>query len=325
VTDPVSPLAAKARADYLAGNPAAARRALEASPDLDLGSAGLLALCWVREVLSDRPHGSCVDAAVLQAVLTTPFDHPRLEADRQFALGWLYWLSGAATQAEPLLVTAAEALAREKPDAATEAAYWLARLRLGLGQAGAVGDYERALRTLPASPQGTCWFVDLLWRSWQLDRAEGVWKTVRGNRRVTACDEAPLLEARALLRRDEKAAERALADASPRGGVVQVERLLLLAWALAMRGESGQAAECLRQAESGPYPAAALQAWQQLFQARQATGTDWPEAPAAFANWLAGQRARAEGRPDEALAALREAVSERTTSPRFWEASRAGS
>src|SRR5437588_522460 len=114
-------------------------------------------------------------------------------------------------QAEPLLAAAAQA----PPSDSAEAAYWLARVRLGLGRADPVADYERALRSLPASPQATCGFVDLLWRSGQLDRAEGVWKTVRGSRRVTACDEAPLLEARALLRRDETtAAERVLADAN---------------------------------------------------------------------------------------------------------------
>ena len=302
MTDPAS-LLTKARADYLAGNPVAARRDLEATADLDLGAAGLLALCWVREVLSDRPHGTCVDAAILQAALATPFDHPRLEADRQFIVGWLHWLSGAPREAEPLLAAAAEALAREKAVTATEGAYWLARVRLGLGHLGAVADYERALRALPASPQGTCWFVDLLWRSWQLERAESVWKTVRGNRRVTVCDEAPLLEARALLRRDETtAAERALTDAAPRGGVVQVERLLLLAWALATRGETERAADCLRQAESGPYPPAALQAWQRLFESRRAPGSDWPDAPAPFANWLAGQRARVEGSGDPVAA-----------------------
>jgi hypothetical protein len=305
VTDPASPLAAQARADYLAGNPQAARRTLEAAPDLDLEAAALLTLCWVREVLSDRPHGTCVDAAILQAALATPLDNPQLEADRQFALGWLHWLSGAPQQAEPLLSAAAAALPRER---AGEAAYWRARVRAALGHAGAVADYEAALRALPASPQGTCWFVDLLWRSGQLDRAEGVWKTVRGNRRVAACDEAPLLEARALLRRDETtAAERALADANPRGGVAQVERLLLLAWVRAAHGQAERAAECLRQAEAGPYPVAALQAWQHLFQMRGSGGTDWPEAPARLADWVAGQRARAEGRHEEAVAALRAA------------------
>jgi hypothetical protein len=310
VTDPASPITAKARADYLAGNLLAARRALEASPDLDLDAAALLALCWVRQVLSDRPHGACVDAAVLQAALAMPLDHPRLEADRLLALGWLYWLAGAPDQAEPLLAAAALAPPSETP----EAAYWLARVRLGLGRADAVAEYEQTLRGVPASPQGTCWFVDLLWRAGQFDRAEGVWKTVRGNRRVAACDEAPLLEARALVRRDETtAAERALADANPRGGVVQVERLLLLAWVLGTRGQADRAADHLRQAEAGPYPPAALQAWQRLFQQRRTP--DWPDAPGPSADWVAGQRARSEGRHDEAVAALRAVSSGGPLSP----------
>lgn len=308
VTDPAPPIVAKARADYLGGDHLAARRALEAAPDLGLDAAALLALCWVRQVLSDQPHGTCVEAAVLQAALAAPFDDPQLEADRQFALGWLHWLTGAPGQAEPPLAAAAQSLSRARAGAAGEAAYWLARVRLGLGHADAVADYEKALRALPASPQATCWFVDLLGRSGQLDRAEGVWKAVRGNRRVAACDEAPLLEARSLLRRDETtAAERALADANPRGGVVQVERLLLLAWVLAAHGQVERAAECLRQAETGPYPAGALRAWQRLFELRRAAGPDWPEAAGPLADWVAGQRARAEGRHDEAAAALRTA------------------
>jgi hypothetical protein len=301
VTEAASPIAT-ARADYLAGNLPAARRALETAADLNLDAAALLALCWVRQVLSDRPHGTCVDAAVLQAALAAPLDDPRLEADRQFALGWLHWLAGAPDQAEPLLAVAGQA----PPGDSAEAAYWLARVRLALGRAEAVADYERALRTLPASPQGTCWFVDLLWRSGQLDRAEAVWKTVRGNRRVTACDEAPLLEARALLRRDETtAAERALADANPRGGVVQVERLLLLAWVLGTRGQAERAADCLRQAEAGPYPSQAFQAWQRLAQLRRVPEPDWPDAHGPLADWVAGQRARSERRRDEAAAGLR--------------------
>lgn len=301
MTDRAPSLAAKARADYLAGNLPAARRALETAPDLDLDAAALLALCWVRQVLSDRPHGACVDAAVLQAALAAPLDDPRLEADRQFVLGWLRWLAGAPDQAEPLLAAAAQA----PPGDSAEAIYWLARVRIGSGRAEAVADYERALRSLPASPQATCWFVDLLWRSGQLDRAEGVWKTVRGSRRVTACDEAPLLEARALLRRDETtAAERALADANPRGGVAQVERLLLLGWVAAARGQMDRAADYLRQAEAGPYPPAALQSWQRLFRLRRAPEPDWPETPGPLADWVAGQRARSDGRHDEAVAAL---------------------
>src|SRR5439155_2414825 len=64
----------------------------------------------------------------------------------------------------------------------------------------------------------------------------------------------------------------------------------------------------LRQAEAVPYPAAALQAWGGLLQLRRSPGEDWPEAPASFVDWLAGQRARAEGRRDEAAAALRAAA-----------------
>ncbi len=309
VVDPASSLAAQARADYLAGHPFAARQALEAAPQLDLEPAALLALCWVRQVLSDRPHGSTIDAAVLQAALATPFDDARLEADRQFALGWLHWLTGAADQAEALLASAAAALTHEAAGLAGEAAYWLARVRIGLGRTDPVTDYERTLRTLPASPQGTCWFVDLLWRTGQLDRAESVWKTVRSNRRVTACDEAPLLEARALLRRDETtAAERTLTDAQPRGGVVQVERLLLLAWVAAAHGQAERAADYLRQAEAGPYPPASLQAWQRIFDLRTAANPDWPETPGRLADWGAGQRARAAGQRDEAVRALRQAV-----------------
>jgi hypothetical protein len=310
VSDLPSSTAARARADYLAGDPVAARRALEGAPDLDLDAAALLALCWVRQVLSARPHGSCVDGAVLRTVLASPFDHPRLEADRHFALGWLEWLAGSPDQAEPLLATATEALLRDEPAAAGEASYWLARVRLGLGHADAVADFEQSLRTIPASPQTTCWFVDLLWRSGQLDRADGVWKTVRGNRRVMGCDEAPLLEARALLHRDETtAAERLLNDANPRGGVAQVERLLLLAWLSAVHGQGDRAADYLRQSETGPYPPAALDNWRRHFQLRRAPQPDWPVAPGPLDDWRAAQRARAEGHHEEAAAALARAGS----------------
>src|SRR5207245_2802920 len=113
------------------------------------------------------------------------------------------------------------------------AAYWSARVRILAGRPDAVAEFEAVLRTLGGSPQATAWFVDLLWRAGRVDRAEQVWRSVRGNRRVTACDEGPLLEARALLRRGEAGpAEKVLHDAAPAGGVAWVERRLLLAWAL---------------------------------------------------------------------------------------------
>jgi tetratricopeptide (TPR) repeat protein len=312
VTATTTSLLHQAREDYLAGRHHAARQALEAQANLDLEAAGLLALCWVRQVLSDCPHGVYVDAPVLQAALSTPFDHPRLEADRRFGLGWLHWLAGDPALAEPHLSTAVQALLAEQ--AAGEAAYWLGRVRLLCGQAAAVGEFERVLKGTPAAPPLTCWFVDLLWRSGQFDRVEGVWKTVRSNKRVLACDESPLLEARLLLHRGEAApAERLLADARPRGGVVEVERLLLLAWAVAAQNRMDQAADLLRQAEAGPYPVAALRTWQQLLDLRSGRTMAPVEAvlgdvPGVWRDWLAGQRARAEGRCDEATTALRSAA-----------------
>ena len=59
-------------------------------------------------------------------------------------------------------------------------------------------------------------------RGLRVDRAEQVWKSVRGNRRVSGCDEGPLLEARALLRRGEVGpAERVLQAA---GKLVLIHR-----------------------------------------------------------------------------------------------------
>ncbi len=264
------------RLDYLAGNHEAARRTLEALPDLDLERAALLALCWVRQVLADRPHGACVDVPVLQAALSTPFADAPFEAERRFALGWLHWLAGSPALAESELAYAAEALPL---DEATEAAYWLARVRISLGLGGAVAAFEEVMRSLPAAPRTTCAFVDLLWRSKQFDRAEAVWKVVGDNRRVQACDEAPLLAARALLRRGEAArAEALLREARPRGGVAGVERLLMLARAAAARHRVCQAADLLRQAEAGPYPPADLQAWRRALGPRSGAEDAWPEA-----------------------------------------------
>ncbi len=303
-----SSLFASARADYLAGNHPAARRALEGQAELDLEAAPLLSLCWVRQILADRPAGSVVDAPTLFAALADPFDHPRLEGDRHFVLGWLHWLQSEPLRAESELGSAVPLLVRVHADTAGEAAYWLARVHLALHRDEALADYERTLRTLSASPRQTCWFVDLLWRAGQHDRAESVWNTVRGNRRVMSCEEAPLLEARPLLRRGETAAaERILTEANPRGGVVQMERLLLLAWALATLNRSSQAMAVLRQTEAGPYPAAVLQRWQQIIASRSTNVVEpvWPEASGALTHLVAGQKAWSEGRRDEALAALR--------------------
>src|SRR5262249_8854381 len=89
-------------------------------------------------------------------------------------------------------------------------------------------------------------------------RRGGKWG-VRTNKRVIACEEGPLLEARVLLRRGELGpAEKALREAAPFSGPLRVEQYLLLAWVRAGQRKHEQAAEAFRQAEQGPYPRAAL-------------------------------------------------------------------
>ncbi|HZT80302.1 MAG TPA: hypothetical protein VFA26_08775 [Gemmataceae bacterium] len=302
-----------ARAAYQAGDYPAARRALEALTETTSEAAALLALCRVRMALSGNPASQPLDPSPLQADLATPLELPRLEADRLFALGWLRWLGGEPAQAEPLLADAVERFRMENtPPQLAEAAYWLARVRILQRHPQAVEEHEKVLRALGGLPQATCGFADLLWRAGRLDRAEQVWKAVRANPRVKACDEACLMEARLLLRRGEAApARRLLEEAAPRGGVARVERCLLLAWALAALRQTEPAAEALKQAEEGPYPADALRAWRTLFELR--SGQMPPESvpsvpPPELAALVRGQEARIDGRREEALAALREAL-----------------
>jgi hypothetical protein len=308
------------QADYLAGNSEAARTALECLADPGPEALGLLALCRVRQALSHYPPGTPVVGPALTAQLAATFDHPRLEADRRFARGWLAWVGGDWEQAESDLLGARERHQAIGPEAdGTEAAYWLARVRLLLRRADALAGFETVMRSRGGSPQLTCWYVDLLWRVGHGDRAEQVWKAVRTNRKIAAVDEAGVLEARALLRHgDTRAAELALAGAAPRGGVVRVERNLLLTWVLAERGHLDQAEAALRQAEAGPYPEAFLRSWRTLFDRRQSRGTtareplgpgEIPLSP-GLAGWLHGQEARAAGRVEEAGRAYREVLAD---------------
>ena len=193
-----------------------------------------------------------------------------------------------------------------------EAAYWLGRVRLLLGRSNAVSEYENVLKETRGTPQAVAWLVDLLWRAGRVDRAEQVWKSVRGNKKVTACDEGPLLEARVLLRRGEAApAERLLNEAAPGNGVVQVERRLLLAWTYMTLKQYERAREQFDAAMEGLYPAAALESWQVLLEKRQAGSSATPDEvgrPPALAALLRGHEALAAGRTEEAVAAFREAT-----------------
>ncbi len=229
-----------------------------------------------------------------------------------FSLGWLAWLADDLSEAATLLTEAFNRCPRDSNnDWLPLTAYWRARVRLLLQQPEALADYEAVLRTLKGSPQGTAWFVDLLWRAGRVDRAEQVWKSVRTNKKVTACEEGPLLEARSMLRRGELGpAEKALTEAAPTSGVLQVERCLLLAWISTAQKQPQKVAEWLEQAGQGPYPVRARERWARLLQWRgQATGVaDLAELQSPLLRDLTrGQQLRLEGKPDEAVAALQQA------------------
>jgi hypothetical protein len=291
----------------------------ESPPGPTPAAAARLALARVRKLLDAYVGGMVCDGPRLQAALALPFAEAELEAQRHFALGWLAWLDGKAA-AESLLAEAARR-ARELGGTAAhaEAAYWCTRVGLRQGRAAALAEYEATLRTLGGSPQATAWFVDLLWRAGRVDRAEQVWKSVRGNRKVGDCPEGPLLEARVLLRRGELAgAERALKETLPTQGVVWVERHLLLAWAAFSGKQAERGRALLGEARAGPYPAEALAAWALLCERRaagQEVGPAEVGAPPALEEYLRGQEARLAGDTDVAAAAYRAALASPAVQP----------
>ncbi len=249
---------------------------------------------------------------LIQILSTVPAPAGR-EAERSFALGWLHWLRGDFAAAEPALAEAVR-LARRMENAAppAESAYWLGRVRVLLGQPDAVSEYETVLREARGEARAAAWLVDLLWRAGRVDRAEQVWKSVRANKKVTACDEGPLLEARALLRRGETAAaERLLSESAPGGGVVRAEHRLLVAWTLTVLKQYDRAREQFDQAKEGPYPAAALECWRILLEKRRAgrpASADEAGRPPALAALLRGYEALRKGETERAVEALREAA-----------------
>ncbi|MFO0879175.1 MAG: hypothetical protein U0840_17665 [Gemmataceae bacterium] len=225
------------------------------------GAAGnlRLALDVVQQVLTEYVPELVWEPAELRAALAARQADVALEAERLFALGWLAWLDGDWTTAETHLAAAAS-LTEPYP----QTAYWLARMRVLLGHDQPLSCFEGLLRKLAGSPQATTWYVDLLARSGRADRAEQVWKSIRGSKRMAGCPDAPLVEARYLLRKaDLDGALALLQEARPGSGVLQVERHLLLAWMLAERGQGEQALQALAKAEAGPYPRAVLARWRQ--------------------------------------------------------------
>jgi hypothetical protein len=294
------------------GAPRTAPASSESPGQPDAESAARLALGRVRKALASFVPGMSFAPERLRSGLAAPVADACLEAERCFALGWLAWLAGDVGAAEaPLAQAAAQAQALQNSALLAESAYWRARVQILAGRADAVAGFEAVLRTLGGSPQAAAWFVDLLWRAGRSDRAEQVWKSVRGNRKVTACDEGPLLEARSLLQRGELApAERVLNETGPSGGVVQAERCLLLAWATAGQKQPQGAAEWLDKAAAGLYPEAALRAWRELVEGRaRGEPLHWTDgASAALRELLRGFEALRRGEADEAASAFREAL-----------------
>ncbi len=275
------------------------------------------ALTRVRQVLNDAPPGLRLDPTVLLLDLDLPSADPALEGPRLFACGWLHWLHGDPLTAEPLLARSLE-LSTSDPLGRAEIAYWLGRVRLLASHPGAVSQYEQVLRAVPGIPRPTCWFVDLLWRDGQGQRAAQVWKSLRGNRRILGCEEALLLEARYLHQQGDLAgAERSLNEVTFKNGVTQSEALLLRGWFTLARGQMKQAKETLDQALQMLYPTEALAAWQFLLNARLGTagegnlldeGLFRPPLPGAVRALLQAQRARAEHPQVTNLAAAYESI-----------------
>jgi hypothetical protein len=295
-----------------------AERLRDRPPAADPNAAVRLALSRVRKVLTAWLPNMPFEPDCLRATLAAPLADADLESERLFALGWLHWLAGADVEAELLLNEAVLVAQRDgNPDALAVAAYWRGRVRLLLEHAGALAEFEQILRTLKGSPQATAWFVDLLWRAGRVDRAEQVWKSVRGNKRVVACDEGALLEARSLLRRGENAAaERLLRDARPGSGVVAVERMLLLAWIAVAQKQPDKAGPLLADAAHGPYRTAAVDRWSDLLHRRGTADSSLSETasssdecpPALHALWV-GCDAWLAGQLDQARTAFGQARS----------------
>ena len=289
-------------------SPRVARRQAEPLPGHDPEAAARRAVERVRKVLTAYRSGMPFDPAALRAALAD--EVPQLEAERLFALGWLHWLDGAYAEAEPLLAKAVD-LSRSANvlEQLAESAYWLARVRIRLDRLNTISDYETELRRLGGSPQATAWFVDLLWRVGWVGRAEQVWKSVRGNKRVVGCPEAPLLEARSLLQRGAIGdAVKALVEARPTNAVLWVERLLLLAWAEVAQGRRDKALEFFRRIEELPYPRAVLAMWKSAVEG-PVTLAERDFIPLVLRDLARGYLTLLEGRVADSVEAFRVAQS----------------
>jgi tetratricopeptide (TPR) repeat protein len=296
--------AAAALDAYWSGDYAAARALADQSAQSNREREALRALCIVRQIIVGEATNQEPRRDSLESALSCALEPARLEAERHFVRGWLCWVNGDFAGAMPHFKEAIrQSETGQEPTSQAEAAYWLARAHLQTGHTAAVAEFEQRLRTFAGLPRAVCWFVDLLWRGRQPQRAEQVWRAVRGSARTAACEEAFLIDARLLLWRGKHdEAERLLQGATPRNGVLRVERCLYLAMANLLQGRAEEAETLLLQAENGPYPASALRTWRRLLPLRPETAEP-PEGTPVVA-WRLHQAALALGR-DEPATALR--------------------
>ena len=294
-----------------------ARRFVDRPNLLGPQAAASTALARLRKLFTAYRPGMYFDVAQLRSVLAAPLADPAEETERLFALGWLNWLSGDLSAAEVSLHEAVGRADQSKAiDLLAAAAYWRARVRLLLKRTDAVAEYEGVMRKLSGSPQGTAWFVDLLWRAGRVDRAEQVWKSVRTNKRVSGCAEGPFLDVRAMLRRGEiPPAEKLLNDTTPTNAILYVEKLLVLAWIRATQKQYDAALKILDDVARLPYPAGALAEWRGLIGLRRDNTGFTAHVPVVLADLMRGHHARRDGHTDEALAAYRAVASSAAAQP----------
>src|SRR5579883_938233 len=145
----------------------------EDRPGLDPAAPARLAISRVRAALTSFTSGVPFDAARYRDSLASA-TLPQAEGERLFCLGWLSWLAGDATAASHFAAAAEQARLANNPELLAESSYWRARVGLLSGQADAVAAYEAVLRTPGLPPRATAWFVDLLWRSGSVERAEQI-------------------------------------------------------------------------------------------------------------------------------------------------------
>lgn len=271
------------------------------------------ALQRVRRMFEARSTSDGLNVDQIRASLELPLNQQEQIAERFFLHGWLSWYAGDNEQAAQEF---SQALEQSSSDELTgESAYWLARMRIRAGNLDAINEFETTLRQLGGSPRITCWFVDLLWRVGNFERAEQIWKAVRANRKAKQCEEYTLLEAKSLLHQGEydKASD-ILENVSLNHGILQSERTLMLTWIAMESDKVEEARDYFIDGIYGLMPETVRDLWAEVLDVREGELS----ASEVLSNlslqgtqqrWVEAQQARADGdlyRAKEILTTLNE-------------------